>query len=53
MFCAKAEGTHTIPLLIIGKFQNPRYFKEVNKDMLACIYTSHKSAWMNTFIMSS
>ena len=52
MFCANIEGTHKITFLI-GKFQNPRCFKGVNRDRLACTYTSQKSAWMNAFIMKS
>ena len=53
MFCANAEGTHKIPLLVIGKFQNPRCFNRVNRDRLACTYTSQTSAWLNAFIIKS
>ena len=51
MFCANADGTHKIPLLIIGKFQNPRCFKGIDRERLPCTYTAQKSAWMNSFIM--
>ena len=35
------------------KFQSSRCLKGVNRDRLACTYTSQKSVWMNTFIMKS
>ena len=44
MFCANAEGTHKVPLLVIGKFQNPRCLKGVNRERMACTYTSQKNA---------
>lgn len=44
MVCTNASGTHKIPLLVIGKSQKPRCFKNVKK--LPVEYRGQKSAWI-------
>ncbi|XP_043485190.1 jerky protein homolog-like [Leptopilina heterotoma] len=44
MTCANADGSHKIPLFVIGKSKNPRCFKSVAK--LPVEYNNQKSAWM-------
>lgn len=44
MVCTNASGTHKIPLLIIGKSQKPRCFKNIRK--LPVEYRGQKSAWI-------
>ncbi|XP_018396043.1 PREDICTED: jerky protein homolog-like [Cyphomyrmex costatus] len=48
MMCANANGTHKLPLLIIGKYKNPRCMKNVCK--LPVIFTTQKNAWMDRTI---
>ncbi|XP_050338865.1 jerky protein homolog-like [Bactrocera neohumeralis] len=47
MVCANANGTHRLPLLLIGKSKNPRCFKNVK---IPLTYANQKKAWMNTDI---
>jgi len=42
--CANMAGTDKLPLLVVGKFQNPRCFKNVNT--LPVQYYANKKAWM-------
>lgn len=44
MICANADGSHKVPLFVIGKSKNPRCFKHFKK--LPVKYRSQKSAWM-------
>ncbi len=44
--CCNGDGSDKVPLWIIGKFANPRCFKNVNMNNLNCIYRSNKKAWM-------
>ncbi|GFU62110.1 jerky protein homolog-like [Trichonephila clavipes] len=46
MVCANTSGTHTLPLLMIGKSKKPHYFKNVS--CLSTLYKGKKSAWMNS-----
>ncbi|GFY69408.1 HTH CENPB-type domain-containing protein [Trichonephila inaurata madagascariensis] len=46
MVCANASGTHTLPLLVIGKSEKPPCFKNVS--CLPTLYKAQKSAWMNS-----
>ena len=41
---AKADGSHKLKPLVIGKSQNPRCFKNVNRSALSCTYMSQKKA---------
>lgn len=45
MMCANANGTHRLPILIIGKYKKPRCMKNVN--YLPVVYKAQKSAWMD------
>jgi hypothetical protein len=42
-----------LPLLIIGKFGNPRCFCKHNKNMFPCEYTHSKNAWMTRAIFNN
>ncbi len=46
--CASADGSHKLPPLIIGKYANPRCFKNVNIRNLPMTYRSNTKAWMLT-----
>ena len=44
--CANADGSHKLPPLVIGKYKNPRCFKNVNVGNLPIIYRNNAKAWM-------
>lgn len=44
MACANADGTHKIPLFLIGTSKNPRCFKDIQQ--LPVEYRNQKNAWM-------
>ncbi|XP_033224855.1 jerky protein homolog [Belonocnema kinseyi] len=46
MNCANVTGSHKIPLLLIGKSQRPRCFKNVTH--LPVVYREQPSAWMDS-----
>ena len=48
--CANATGTIKLPLLFIGKYNNPRCFRGINKETLPVIYRHHKNAWVDATI---
>ncbi|KAM3966299.1 LOW QUALITY PROTEIN: uncharacterized protein ACR2FA_012601 [Aphomia sociella] len=48
--CANATGSHRLPMLVIGKSKKPRCLKHVNMSAMPIVYTSQKSAWMNSTI---
>uniref|UniRef100_A0A5S6QSY9 DDE-1 domain-containing protein n=1 Tax=Trichuris muris TaxID=70415 RepID=A0A5S6QSY9_TRIMR len=48
MICANSSGTHSIPLLVIGKSKKPKCFKHAKN--LPVVYRSQKKAWMNGVI---
>ncbi|GFY47148.1 jerky-like protein [Trichonephila inaurata madagascariensis] len=50
MVCANASGTHSLPLLVIGKSKKPRCFKNVSCHPTP--YKAQKSAWMNSVLFS-
>ena len=52
MACSNATGKHKLPLVIIGKSENPCCFKNVNKQALPVIHYAQKNVWMNTDIFS-
>lgn len=49
MVCANASGSHRLLLLVIGKSQKPRSFKNIacNLNALPIKYYSQKNAWMS------
>jgi hypothetical protein len=48
--CCNVDGLDKLPLLVIGKYENPRYFKNVNRDIFGCKYRSNPKAWMTQVI---
>lgn len=46
LFCANKTGTIRLPLLVVGKSNNPHCFRGINKNTLPVVYTHQKSAWM-------
>ena len=52
MACSNASGSHKLPLLFIGKAENPRCFKHVNKAALPVVYKSQKNAWADATIFT-
>ncbi|GFO43402.1 1-phosphatidylinositol 4,5-bisphosphate phosphodiesterase gamma-1-like [Plakobranchus ocellatus] len=48
--CANMDGSHKLPLLVIGKFKTPRCFKGVCK--LPVCYQSNSKAWMTAAIFT-
>ncbi|XP_055711347.1 jerky protein homolog-like [Phlebotomus papatasi] len=45
--CANATGLHKLPLFVIGKAQNPRAFKNVDKSSFPVKYGHQASSWMS------
>ncbi|XP_060596158.1 tigger transposable element-derived protein 6-like [Ruditapes philippinarum] len=52
MFTCSALGEKLKPL-VIGKFENPRCFKNVNKKNLGVKYVANKKAWMNSHVFKT
>ncbi len=48
--CCNVDGSDKLPLLVIGKYENPRCFKNVNRDSFGCKYRSNPKAWMTQVI---
>jgi hypothetical protein len=48
--CYNANGLDKLPLLVIGKYENPCCFKNVNRDSFGCKYRSNSKAWMTQII---
>ena len=48
MVCSNADGSHKIPMFIIGKSKIPRGFK--NAKHLPFTYVTQKNAWMNNVL---
>lgn len=44
--CSNADGSHKLPPLIIGKYANPRCFKNININNLPMKYRNNAKAWM-------
>ncbi|CAG8735374.1 16801_t:CDS:2, partial [Rhizophagus irregularis] len=44
--CSNADGSHKLPPLIIGKYANPRCFKNINIYNLPMTYRNNAKAWM-------
>ena len=51
MVMANSDGTEKIPLLVIGRFANPRCFKNIKR--LPVSYDSNKKSWMTSSIFTS
>lgn len=51
MVMANSDGTEKYPLLAIGKFANPRCFKNIKRKPIS--YDFNKKAWMTATIFSS
>ena len=51
MVCSIMDGSEKWPLLVIGKFKNPRCFKGIKK--LPLDYDANPKAWMNSDLFSS
>ena len=47
LFASNWSGTHKLKPVVIGKFENPRCFKNVNKANLGVYYRANKKAWMD------
>uniref|UniRef100_A0A8C8SRH6 DDE-1 domain-containing protein n=1 Tax=Pelusios castaneus TaxID=367368 RepID=A0A8C8SRH6_9SAUR len=43
LFCTNKTGSHKLTPLLIGRFNNPRCFKHLNKAKLPVIYSSSKN----------
>ena len=50
--CSNILGTIKLPLLLIGKYKNPRCFKNDNRDVLPVKYAHQSNAWMNASIFA-
>jgi hypothetical protein len=48
--CYNADGLDKLPFLVIGKYENPRCFKNVNRNSFGCKYQSNLKAWMTQVI---
>ena len=48
LVCANMDGTEKHPLLVIGKFESPRCFRNIQH--LPTVYDVNKSAWMTSSI---
>lgn len=46
--CANADGSHKLNPIIIGKYANPRCFKNVKIQNLPIMYRNNAKAWMLT-----
>jgi hypothetical protein len=44
--CANADGSHKLDPFIIGKYQKPRCFKNVNINNIPMMYRHNAKAWM-------
>ena len=52
MACSNATGSHKLPLMFVGKAQNPRCFKHVNKSALPVKYYAQMNAWVDSVIFA-
>ena len=50
--CSNASGSIKLPLLFIGKANNPRCFRGIDKSTLPVVYRSQKNAWVDTVIFN-
>ena len=47
MACSNASGGLKLPLMIIGKSENPRALKGINVSSIPIFYRNQRSAWMD------
>ena len=50
--CSNATGTHKLPLMFVGKAQNPRCLKNIDKSALPVKYFAQKNAWVDSEIFA-
>ena len=50
--CVNGDGSNKLRLHVIGKYENPRCFKNVNQADLGCTYWNNKKAWMTQTIFA-
>jgi DDE superfamily endonuclease len=48
--CANASGNDKLKPLVIGKFLNPRCFKNINRKNLGVVYEANTKAWMTGIV---
>ena len=48
--CCNADGSEKLEIWVIGKYQNPRCLKNINRNQLGVIYRANSNAWMTTFL---
>lgn len=48
VLCCNPTGSEKLKFWVIGKYQNPRCFKNVNKLSLPFEYTNQKNAWVDS-----
>jgi hypothetical protein len=48
--CYNVDCSDKLPLLVIGKYENPRCFKNINRNSVGCKYRSNPKAWMTQVI---
>jgi DDE superfamily endonuclease/Tc5 transposase DNA-binding domain/Fission yeast centromere protein N-terminal domain len=46
--CCNGNGTHKLMPFVIGKYANPRCFKNINIKNIGVMYKANKKAWMTT-----
>ena len=51
MVCANSDGTEKYPLLVLGKFKNPRCFNGIKQ--LPVNYDANSKAWMTSEIFTA
>ena len=50
LFCSNWSGNEKLKPVVIGKFKNPRCFKNINRANLPVHYRNNSNAWMDNFI---
>ena len=45
---SNASGTDKLPLIMIGKFKNPRCFNKINPSSIPLTYLNQKKAWVGS-----
>ena len=51
-FCANMDGSEKMRPVVIGSSENPRCFKNINKNNLPVFYRSNKTSWMTNDIFT-
>lgn len=50
LLCSNMDGSHKLPLLVIGKSAKPRSLRGVNLERLNVTYAHSKKAWMTSYL---